>query len=50
MTYQQRMQEALEASYKKPYQYQGEAKPVNHGKSQADVELTFSDYLTAIED
>ena len=48
MTYQQRMQLALEASYKQPYQ--GEVQPVNHGTSQSDTRWTFSDYLTSIED
>ena len=50
MNYQQRMQQALEASYKQPYQFTGKTTPVNHGTSQTDNRWTFSDYLTSIED
>ena len=48
MNYQQRMQQALEASYKQPYQYTGTTPIVNHGTS--DTRWTFADYLTSIED
>ena len=48
MTYQQRMQEALELSYKEAKTYkQSEIKPINHGNSRYDRD--YSDYLTAIE-
>tara|TARA_B100000767_G_scaffold245632_1_gene244668 strand:- start:84 stop:233 length:150 start_codon:yes stop_codon:yes gene_type:complete len=48
MTYQQRMQQALEQSYKETKTYKAEdIKTINHGNSRYSGD--YSDYLTAIE-